>query len=62
MSQQQPTQPPPQVSLKCRNPKCDSITAEVIPHPYPGSRMYRCVRCKHTWAINVGGQLDLRRL
>lgn len=52
------------IHLKCRNPsgKCESIVAEEIPIPAGGVRMYRCVKCGHSWPINVGGQANLNAL
>lgn len=47
------------VSLKCRNPKCDSISAVEVPIPRPGKRVYRCVKCNHTWSVQVGGKVDI---
>jgi transposase-like protein len=45
------------VIMKCRNPKCDSITAVQVKIPgRENIRMYRCVKCNQTFSINVGGQ------
>lgn len=50
-----------QISMKCRNGRgCDSITAEIIVIPgQEAQRLYRCVKCKHTWGLNVGGSVNL---
>lgn len=47
------------VNLKCRNPKCRSISATEIKIPNKGTRIYRCTKCSHTWTIAVGGQIDI---
>jgi DNA-directed RNA polymerase subunit M/transcription elongation factor TFIIS len=57
MNTQKPAQPT--VSLKCRNPKCKSITAIEIPYQ-PGTRLYRCVKCNNTWTASVGGSFTLK--
>ena len=50
---------PEEVNIKCK--KCDSVTALIMNYPGMGSgqRMYRCTKCHHTWALNVGGHLDI---
>jgi len=47
------------INMKCRNPKCKSITSTEIKLPNKNQRVYRCVKCGHTWVINVGGHLDI---
>ena len=43
----------PTVNMKCKN--CPSITAEEVKIPGHSARVYRCVQCKHTSSVNVGG-------
>jgi len=51
---------PVPVQLKCRNPKCDSITAqEVHLQNAGGQRLYRCTKCGHSWGVNTGGSVNL---
>jgi hypothetical protein len=46
-------------NLKCRGPKCDSIQATQIKITgLKGQRTYRCIKCGHTWGLNVGGSFD----
>lgn len=47
------------INLKCRNPKCKSITATEIKIPNKSQRIYRCTKCGHTWTISVGGNIDI---
>lgn len=47
------------VNMKCRNPKCKSITSTEIRLPNKSQRVYRCTKCGYTWTINVGGFLDI---
>ena len=57
-----PAAPPAleEVSMKCRREGCDSITAfKVVIPSQPQIRMYRCVKCRHQWGINVGGHIDI---
>jgi len=50
----------PEINLACRRGGCDSMTATQIVIPTrPSSRLYRCVKCKFTWGINVGGFIDI---
>lgn len=53
---------PSKVSMKCRRPGCDSITAEEIKvsgnSTESGRHMYRCLTCKLTWAISLGGSFN----
>ena len=43
-------------NMKCRNPKCDSITAtEIKIEGNAGQRVYRCTECGHPMPIGVGG-------
>lgn len=51
--------PIPEVNMKCRKAGCDSITAVQMPIGQPGSRLYRCVKCNHSWGLNVGGHIDI---
>lgn len=63
IKQQKPQQPAlKEVSMKCKNPKCASITAVEVPYPAPGTNLYRCVKCNHTWPVTVGGQMNLNQL
>lgn len=53
-------QTPEPVNMKCRNEKCDSITAIVINiAAAPGQRLYRCTKCSHSWGLNVGGSFNI---
>lgn len=52
-------QGPETVNMKCRNPKCDSITAVVVSVPNPSQRLYRCVKCHHPVGLNVGGSVNI---
>ncbi len=54
----QNTKAPETVNLKCRNPKCDSITAVVVALPNPAQRLYRCVKCHRPVGLNVGGAVN----
>lgn len=50
--------------LKCRNPKCTSMTATEIRivrsnTKNGGQRIYRCTECSHSWGINTGGSFNL---
>ena len=54
---------PKTLSMKCRNPKCDSIEASEIQltnlpvseYGVPSQRVYRCVKCGDTRGLGVGG-------
>lgn len=46
---------PKELSLKCRRPGCESITAVEIDIQNPTAHMYRCVKCSMTWTISTGG-------
>ena len=52
---------PQPIFMKCHNAKCDSIQAVEIPYA-AGTRLYRCVKCKNSFAIRVGGKMDIRHL
>lgn len=58
-----PTAPKKMTSnLKCRSGNCDSLEAEEIKLEAPqhhGQRLYRCVKCGHTWGLALGGHLDI---
>jgi DNA-directed RNA polymerase subunit M/transcription elongation factor TFIIS len=45
------------LNMKCRNKNCNSIQAKQInvPAGTHGRRIYRCVKCNHTWGVPVGG-------
>lgn len=43
------------ISMKCSNSKCPSITAVELPYK-EGTRLYRCTKCNHTRAVQVGGK------
>jgi len=46
-------------NMKCRNPKCESMTVEIL--EIPGNthqRLYRCTECGHPITINVGGGVN----
>lgn len=47
------------INLKCRNPKCNNISATEIKIPNASQRIYRCTKCGHTWTITVGGQINI---
>lgn len=51
------------VNMQCRNPRgCTSIEAVEVRLEAPeqhGNRLYRCVKCSHTWGISLGGHLSL---
>lgn len=50
----------PQADIKCRRGDCDSTSAFVMAIPqHPNQRLYRCVKCHHTWGVNVGGHIDI---
>jgi len=53
---------PKYLHMKCKKQECPSIRVlEVTPsHGFPsGSHMYQCVECKTSWAISVGGGINL---
>jgi hypothetical protein len=55
-------QEPETISVKCPRGGCDSQAAveiKVAAPEYVGRRMYRCVKCGHTWGLAVGGQLNI---
>lgn len=56
-----PNPPQKTVHIKCKNPKCDSITMVEMPYK-PGSRLYSCVKCRWPLAVTVGGKMDVRQL
>jgi hypothetical protein len=45
------------INLKCRNSHCDGIEAVEIKvaSGAQGRRIYRCLKCNHTWGVPVGG-------
>ncbi len=47
------------IHMKCRNPKCNSITAVEIKIPRSMSRVYRCTDCGYVHTVSVGGAVDL---
>lgn len=50
------------IHLKCRNGKCDSITAVEIKikgQERTGRHIYRCTKCNATWGVPVGGAVNL---
>lgn len=47
------------VNMKCRNPKCSSITAVELPYR-PGTHMYRCTKCNHTKVVATGGSFNIK--
>lgn len=54
------TPEPKALSLKCVNNGCNSTQAIEITTPGTDSaanhsRLYQCLRCKHSWAVPVGG-------
>jgi len=52
------------VNMRCRgsNKKCTSMQAVIIKVggvEHAGQRMYRCVKCNHTWGLQMGGHLNI---
>lgn len=49
------------INIKCRNPKCSSITAVeiAIPGTDGGQRLYQCTECGRPLPVNVGGAVNL---
>lgn len=53
--------------LKCRANSCDSVQAIEITSNggqadgagVSHNRLYQCIKCKHSWAIGVGGNVNL---
>ena len=44
------------LNMKCRNLKCNSITAvEIVIQGGGGQRVYKCTECGHPVVVNVGG-------
>jgi len=46
------------IHLKCRDTRrCDGMQAVEIkvPSGVQGRRIYRCLKCNHTWGVGVGG-------
>lgn len=45
------------INLKCRDTRCDGMQAVEIkvPSGISGRRIYRCIKCNHTWGVGVGG-------
>lgn len=54
---------PDTVNMRCRNAQnCDGIEATEIKiggAEHAGQRVYRCVKCGHTWSLMVGGHLSI---
>lgn len=52
----------PEVNLKCKRGGCDSIRATEVKIPgnttASGRHMYACIKCKHTWNVNLGGNFE----
>jgi curli biogenesis system outer membrane secretion channel CsgG len=60
----QPTEPSEVFNMKCRRSSCDSMQASAIKigdgSPQQSSRrMYTCVKCHHTWGLDVGGFVNI---
>lgn len=58
----QTTTAPETVNLKCK--KCPSITATIVATGDDASSMnhnrwYKCAECGYSWALNVGGFVNL---
>jgi len=58
-----PIPEPKTLSLKCMNNGCKSIQAiEIVAAGTDSaathSRLYQCVKCKHSWAVPVGGSFN----
>lgn len=62
--------PEPKIQhLKCRENSCDSVQAIEITALAGGvqsdggganhTRLYQCIKCKHTWVIGVGGNINI---
>jgi len=48
---------PEKVSMRCRQPNCDSMWHEKIEiESVPGDHLFRCCKCGNTFRINVGGK------
>ena len=51
------------VNMACRSKRnCDSIQAVIIKVGGPqhaGQRIYRCLKCNHTWGLQTGGHLNI---
>lgn len=47
------------VNMKCRNPKCDCISATAIPVKNLSQKVFRCTECGYVWSISIGGSIDL---
>jgi transposase-like protein len=46
----------PEVNLRCRNEKCNSIRArDVTPPSVTNAKRYQCVVCGYTWGVQTGG-------
>ncbi len=46
----------PVLNIKCRNEKCNSITArDVTPSTVTHAKRYQCTKCGHTWGVQTGG-------
>ena len=52
----------PEINLKCKRDGCDSMNAIELKIPgngmTTGRHMYACKKCRHTWAVNLGGTFD----
>lgn len=45
-----------ELNMKCKDPKCDSITAEEMKiGAQPGTHIYRCTKCGNTHRVTLGG-------
>jgi hypothetical protein len=58
-----PTTPKEKIlNLKCRNPRsCDGMEATETSLNTPahhGHRLYRCVKCGHSWGVSLGGHFE----
>lgn len=51
--------PEARVHMKCKNQRCDSISATVMMIPGSNSlRIYRCTKCGASHEVNVGGAVS----
>ena len=47
-------------NMKCRDPKCDSITVvEIEIKGGGGQRLYQCTECGKPLPMNVGGSVNI---
>lgn len=54
------------IAMRCRVERCTSTQVTEIAPPSnlenagaPHNRVYRCVKCGHSWAASVGGYVSL---